>query len=224
MAVIALRTVLIYSIIVIAMRLMGKKQLGELQPSELVSTILISNLASIPIESPEIPLISSIMPVLLIACIEIILSTVAAHNHKFAAALSGRPKVIIRNGQIDKKILKELRFTVDDLLEALRAKDVFDLREVNFALVETNGTVSVYKNGDSTEITRGDLKLDIKNPDTPFIPVIIDGEISYSALSTCGITVNELKNILSENRVSANDIMLLCCNSDKEIQLIKKGA
>lgn len=224
MAVSILRTVLIYSIIVIAMRLMGKKQLGELQPSELVSTILISNLASIPIESPEIPLISSVIPVLLIASIEIILSNIAAHNHKFAAVLSGRPKVIIRNGQIDKKILKELRFTVDDLLEALRAKDIFDLREVNFALVETNGTVSVYKTSDNTEVTRGDLQLDIKTPSTPYIPLIIDGEISYSALSTSGVTVNELNKILADNRVCADDIMLLCCNGDKEVQLIKKGA
>ncbi|MEG2053807.1 MAG: DUF421 domain-containing protein, partial [Oscillospiraceae bacterium] len=134
MAVIALRTLLIYAIIIFSMRLMGKKQLGELQPSELVCTILISNLASIPLESPEIPLISSIMPVLLIVCIEIFISKISTHSHKFATLISGSPKIIISNGKIDTLALKELRFTVDDLLEALRGKDIYDIEEVNFAL------------------------------------------------------------------------------------------
>ena len=114
------RTVLVYLAVVVAMRLMGKRQLGELQPSELVSTILISNLASISIESTELPMLNSIVPVLLIVCLEILISSLGVRFHSFSTLITGRPKVIIRDGVIDQGILKELRFTVDDLLEKFR--------------------------------------------------------------------------------------------------------
>ncbi|MEG2653583.1 MAG: DUF421 domain-containing protein, partial [Ruthenibacterium sp.] len=145
MLLILFRTLLIYVLIVFAMRLMGKKQLGELQPSELVSTILISNLASISIESPELPLMGSIVPVFIIVALEILLSALCVKSRKAATLVSGSPRVIICNGVIDQQMLLDLRFTVDDLLEALREKDIFELSEVDFALVETNGSISVRK-------------------------------------------------------------------------------
>ena len=145
MNILIFRTVLVYVLIIAAMRLMGKKQLGELQPSELVSTILISNLASISIESPELPLIGSVVPVFLIVSMEIVLSGLCLRFNPIARLVSGSPKIVIQKGVVNQKMLRELRFTPDDLLEALRAKDVFDLSEVDFAVVETNGSVSVYK-------------------------------------------------------------------------------
>ena len=145
MAILLFRTLLVYVLIIGAMRLMGKKQLGELQPSELVSTILISNLASISIESPELPLIGSVVPVFIIVATEILLSALCVRSRRAAKLVSGSPRVIIRNGVIDQATLFDLRFTVDDLLEALRGKDVFELSDVAFAIVETNGSVSVLK-------------------------------------------------------------------------------
>lgn len=153
MLILLFRTALIYALIILAMRLMGKKQLGELQPSELVSTILISNLASISIESPELPLTGSIVPVFLIVVMEILVSALCVKSQSAAKLVAGSPRVIIRDGVIDQPTLYELRFTVNDLLEALRAKEVFALDEVALAIVETNGTVSVYKS-DSKEIGR----------------------------------------------------------------------
>lgn len=116
------RTIIIYLCVLFAMRLMGKRQLGELQPEELVSTILISNLASISIESEEVPITSSLIPLFLIAALELLGSVLSFRSQKFFNFLSGRPKTVILDGQIDQKALRMLRLTTADLMEALRGK------------------------------------------------------------------------------------------------------
>ena len=117
------RTILIYLCVLFAMRLMGKRQLGELQPEELVSTILISNLASISIESEDVPVTASLIPLFLIAALELLGSALSFRSQKFFNLLSGRPKTVILNGEIDQNALRTLRLTVADLMEALRGKD-----------------------------------------------------------------------------------------------------
>ena len=137
------RTILIYLCVLFAMRLMGKRQLGELQPEELVSTILISNLASISIESEEVPVTASLIPLFLIAALELLGSILSFRSQRFFNLMSGRPKTVILNGEIDQNALRTLRLTAADLMEALRGKDVFDPRDVSYAVVETNGSLSV---------------------------------------------------------------------------------
>ena len=122
------RTILIYLCVLFAMRLMGKRQLGELQPEELVSTILISNLASISIESEEVPVTASLIPLFLIAALELLGSILSFRSQRFFNLMSGRPKTVILNGEIDQNALRTLRLTAADLMEALRGKDVFDPR------------------------------------------------------------------------------------------------
>lgn len=143
MKLLIVRTVLIYLCVLFAMRLMGKRQLGELQPEELVSTILISNLASISIESEEVPVTASLIPLFLIAALELLGSILSFQSQKFFNLMSGRPKTVILDGQIDQNALRTLRLTTADLMEALRGKDVFDPRDVSYAVVETNGSLSV---------------------------------------------------------------------------------
>ena len=136
------RTLLIYLCVLFAMRLMGKRQLGELQPEELVSTILISNLASISIESEEVPVTASLIPLFLIAALELLGSALSFRSQKFFNLMSGRPKTVILDGQIDQNALRTLRLTTADLMEALRGKNIFDPRDVSYAVVETNGSLS----------------------------------------------------------------------------------
>ena len=138
-----LHTVIIYAVVIFAMRLMGKRQLGELQPSELGTTFMISNVASICIDEPDLPLLSSLVPILLIAALEILNSTAAYYLPGYAALLFGRPVTVIQDGQIRQDALRHLRMTPGDLMEALRGKDVFDPRDVSYAVIETNGTLSV---------------------------------------------------------------------------------
>ncbi|MDD3429922.1 MAG: DUF421 domain-containing protein [Oscillospiraceae bacterium] len=222
MIVFIVRTILIYIIIIFAMRLMGKKQLGELQPSELVSTILISNLASIPIESTDIPLANSLLPILLIVSLEILTSAICVHSRGLATLISGRPKIIIRDGVVDQKTLKTLRFTIDDLLEALRAKDIFDLDEVCFAIVETNGTISIYKNNADSTPTRKDLNIPMPQNKKPCIPIIIQGEINTDALTYCEKSQKWLEKTLKKENISPNAVLLMTCNDTETYKIIKK--
>ena len=159
MLILTLRTLVVYLALILAMRLMGKRQLGELQPSELVSTILLSNLASISIEQPELPLAASLTPVFLIAVLEVLSSWLALHHPKLAQLLSGRPVPVIRNGVIDQNALRALRLTAADLLEALRGKDVFDPADVAYALVETDGTLNLVKQPGKETLLREDVGL-----------------------------------------------------------------
>jgi uncharacterized membrane protein YcaP (DUF421 family) len=124
---------------------MGKRQIGQLAPTELVITILISNIATLPLEDQDIPLMLGIVPILSLACFDVFMSYLTMKNKKFRQFVSGHPKIIIREGVPDKKIMKELRFSLDDLLASVRAKDVQDIRDVELAIVETNGSVSVFE-------------------------------------------------------------------------------
>ena len=161
MKLLIVRTVLIYLCVLFAMRLMGKRQLGELQPEELVSTILISNLASISIESEEVPVTASLIPLFLIAALELLGSILSFQSQKFFNLMSGRPKTVILDGQIDQNALRTLRLTTADLMEALRGKDVFDPRDVSYAVVETNGSLSVALRHEREPATLSDLALKV---------------------------------------------------------------
>ena len=222
MLVIFLRTLMVYLLIICMMRLMGKRQLGELQPSELVSTILISNLASISIESPELPLTSSFLPVMLIAAFEILVSALCVKNRTAARLVSGQPIVILRDGVIDQNALRRLRFTLDDVLEALRAKDIFDPSEVTCAIVETNGSISVYRKWECDSPNRQDLKLKNTGAKKPSLPFVSDGEILPKNLSWCGKDLFWLEQVLKENRLGLSDVFLLMGDDTEEYTSTRK--
>lgn len=151
------RTIVIYLSVLFSMRLMGKRQLGELQPEELVSTILISNLASISIESDQTPVTASLIPLFLIAALELLGSVLSFRSQKFFNLLAGRPKTVIQDGEIDQNALKMLRLTAADLMEALRGQGIFDPRDVSYALIETNGSLSVALRPEKEPLTLADL-------------------------------------------------------------------
>lgn len=131
------RTILLYLLIVAGLRIMGKRQIGELQPSELVVTILISNIATLPIQDVDVPLSGGIVPILTIVCFEVFISGLTMRSRTARRLFCGGPKMVIRDGQIMQKELRDLRFSVDDLIEQLRAAGYFDPSEVLFAVVET---------------------------------------------------------------------------------------
>lgn len=216
MILIFFRTVLVYVIIIFSMRFMGKKQLGELQPFELVSTILISNLISIPIESPESPFLTSLFPVFLIVCIEIFLSALCVRHHKLFQLVSGRPKIIMQNGKIHLNTLKELRFSTEDLLAALRGKDVFDLQQVDLALVETNGSVSLYQSGGGQSAAAG------SSQKPPSLPVILDGTVCREYQKACGMREDALEKLLREKKLKPEEILLLLYSSNGSYSIYTK--
>ena len=159
MSTVFIRSVLLYAVVIFAVRLMGKRQLGELQPSELVITILVSNIATLPLENPSVPLITGVLPVLALVCFEVIVSWLSLKSKKLRKLISGSPKIIIRDGKIDQQTMRDLRLTVDDLLMSLRSQQIFTPEEVQFAIVETTGTISVYQKGAYRPVTHEDMEI-----------------------------------------------------------------
>ena len=216
-----LHTVIIYAVVIFAMRLMGKRQLGELQPSELVTTFMISNVASICIDEPDLPLLSSLVPILLIAALEILNSTAAYYLPGYAALLFGRPVTVIQDGQIRQDALRHLRMTPGDLMEALRGKDVFDPRDVSYAVIETNGTLSVALRPEKEPARLSDLQLRVEHCHAT-IPFVLDGQVLEDNLHWCGKDRAWLERTAQANTLLPQEILLLVGNETEDYFLLKK--
>ncbi len=218
-----IRTFLIYVAVGIIIRVMGKRQLGELQPGELVTTILISEIVATPITDTTAPIINGIIPLVLIASFEIISSVIARKNVKYRYIADGKPITVIKNGNLNQKALEDLRFTIDDILSALRQKDIFDINEVEDAIVETNGTLSVLVKKSERPIT---LKLSEdkdKTKDEGLARTLIaDGYIIKEALSEASITQTDILNVLKSKKTDLNHVLLLTVNKTGEYNLIVK--
>lgn len=157
MAITAIRTVIIYIFIITAMRIMGKRQLGELQPVELVVTLLISDLAAVPMQESGMPLLNGLIPILILVSLELLLSGAMLKLPWVSRLITGNPITIIRDGQLDQKALKKLRMTVDDLMENLRGMNYYDIKDIQYAIAETNGKISVFMKPDSQPATCKDV-------------------------------------------------------------------
>ena len=212
MSVILIRSLILYVLVIFAVRLMGKRQLGELQPSELVITILVSIIATLPIEDVNIPVIVGITPILALVSFEVIVSWLDLRFPRLRKLISGSPKIVVRNGKIERSILRELRFSADDLLMALRNKDIFDLKDVQFAIVETTGSVSVMKKQSSDTPTRSDMQISAESGDPPVL-IIADGRFVAEALETLKISRSLVEVLLKENRLTVNEVFIMTADS-----------
>ena len=203
------RTILIYLCVLFAMRLMGKRQLGELQPEELVSTILISNLASISIDSEDVPITASLIPLFLIAALELLGSVVSFRSQKFFNFLSGRPKTVILDGKIDQNALRMLRLTTADLMEALRGKDIFDPRQVVWGVVEPNGSISAAQK---------------MADDSPLLPLLVDQEVYPENLAQLGRNEVWLDTDLARRGMRRAEVLAYLGNKESCVVIQKKTA
>lgn len=221
MMIIFIRSVILYVAVIVSVRLMGKRQIGELQPTEFVITILISNIATITLEDNNISMISGIMPIFLLVSFEIIMSWITLKNRRIRQLVSGSPQIIIRDGKIDQKQLKELRFSIDDVMESLRENDVFDINEVQFAIVETTGKISVYSKFSARNVTNSDLNLDGKSTNPPYV-IVNDGIFLGKAFNILGLKYEWYQNILNKKNLKTEDIFLMTAQEDGSYNIIEK--
>ena len=223
MLIIMIRVILIYGVIVFGLRVMGKRQIGELQPSELVITILISNIATLPIEDTNVPIIAGIVPVLTLVTFEVLLSTVTLRYKSIRKIISGNPRIVIKDGKIDQKELKNLRFSIDDLMAQLREKDVFDIRDVGYAIVETTGSLSIYKKYEARNVDAKMIGLSSKQDDgMPPVVVIGDGVLIDQSLQECNIKKSWVEKILTERDLQTKDIFLMTCDRHSNYFIVIK--
>lgn len=221
MCVILIRSVILYVLVIFAVRLMGKRQLGELQPSELVITILVSNIATLPIEDVNIPIIVGVTPILSLVCFEVMVSWINLRLPELRRLISGSPKIIIRNGCIERDIMRELRFSVDDLLMALRSKDIFDIGEVQYAIVETTGSVSVMKKQPLDTPTRQDMKIAAECSEPPVL-IIADGKFIPQAMESVKLSKAAVEMLLFANKMSLNDVFIMTADSSGSCYIADK--
>ncbi len=221
MTIVFIRAVILYMLLIFSVRFMGKHQIGELQPSELAITILISNIATLPVEDTSLPLLTGIIPILTLASLDVIMSWLGIKSKRLRNITCGKPVVIISNGRIDQKKMKEIRFTVDDLTEALHSQNIFDISEVQFAVVETTGTVSVYQKYEYRNVTNGDMKLKSKSIDPPEI-VIDEGVIVNDALERLNLSEEKLRSILEKERLKVKDIFIMTLDSNMKHSIVRR--
>lgn len=218
---VVIRTFIIYCAVTLFMRLMGKRQLGELQPGELVITLLVSEIAATPIIDSTLPILNSLIPLMLLVGFEILSSVIDMKSLRFRYFTQGKPMTVIRNGRLDQHQLKKLRFTVNDVLAALRQKDVFNIEDVEYAVVETNGTLSVLLKPEKRNSTP-------KNYDKPekdsgiACAVVIDGRIVEDNFEDCGATSEEILAKIKRENLRQKDILLMTVDKDKNYCIIKK--
>ena len=221
MLVTLVRGLILYIFIIICMRFMGKRQLGELQPTELVITILLSEIASIPMENNDVPMIYSIFAALLLVCLEIINSVIIMKSTKIRYLLQGKPAIVINDGVLDQKKLKALRFTADDILDQLRQKDIFEISQVQYAVVETNGSLSVMKKQQYDTPVNEDLGIKGNKQGIPVL-VINDGKYIESAIKDSDFETKTIEKILKKERAEVKDIIILLLDKYNNYTLIKK--
>ncbi|MBD5115145.1 MAG: DUF421 domain-containing protein [Ruminococcaceae bacterium] len=208
MLIITIRTVLLYLLIVVTLRLMGKKQLGELQPSELVTTIMISNIATLALEDSSTPMLMGVIPILMIGSLDVILSGIMLKSTKVRKAVSGTARVIISDGKIDQNEMKNLRYTIDDLTEAMREQGIFDISKVQYAIVETTGKINFLQKEEPAQ-----------NP--PEV-IIHDGEINMDGLNRTNLGEGWVKAILKENNTELPKVFFMSADSNGAYFIVNK--
>lgn len=221
MLVIMIRAFVLYFLVIFAVRLMGKRQIAELQPSELVITILVSNIATLPLEDVTIPLTVGIVPMLSLVCLDVLMSWATLKSRRIRKLVCGSPKIVIKDGVIDQNALRDLRFTLADLYEGLRSQGTFSIQDVQLAIVETTGKISVFEKFAAQNPTNAVLNIKGSDIAPPEI-IISDGEIIYGALNALNIGEDFVKSILKEKSLDVKDIYLMTMDKNTKHYIVEK--
>lgn len=219
-----IRCIIVYFVVIAMVRIMGKRQIGELQPSELVITILISDVASMPLQNMEMPLISTITSLLVLVMFEVLLSVISIKSRTVRKILQGNSVMIIKDGKLIEERIKLIRYSIDDLMEALRLKDVFDISQVQYAYIETNGAISVELKPQYRTVTAEDMKIATENGSIPCL-VICDGTVIDREFDVCNMTKEKLQQILKKSNLQVDDVLIMTADSSGKtyIKLKEEG-
>jgi len=217
-----MRTIILYLFIIVCIRLMGKRQIGELEPSELVLSLLLADIASVPMQDFGIPLFAGMIPILALITISAILSSLTVKNIRMRAILNGRPSIVIENGKIRPKEMLKNRFTADELMEELRISGQTDISKIKCAILETSGRLSVITYANDQYVTPKQMNLPTQEPGLPII-IISDGRLLEHNLEARGLDRTWLKQQLDARGVhSMKEIFLLTVDENNKIYYTAK--
>lgn len=221
MITLVLRSLIVYSIVLFAVRIMGKRQIGDMQPFELVVTLIIADLACIPISDSTIPIVFGIVPLFTLVILHYVFTVLNRKSIFFRKLLNGRPIIVIDRDGINYNALKKLNMTLNDLTEGLRTAQCFNLNDVAFAIVETNGNISVLLKSSAQPVNNENMG--IKGTDSLNIILINDGKLLYDNLEYLGLQEKNITKILEEENIKAiKDVLILSTDQTGELYLQEK--
>jgi uncharacterized membrane protein YcaP (DUF421 family) len=223
MLILPVRTLILYLLVVLIIRVMGKHQIGQLQPFELVITILISELAAIPMQDTEIPLLNGIIPILTLLFIQVSLSLFSLKSPFVRKIICGGPSILIENGRINEMELIRLRYNLNDLLEQLRLKNIPNIADIEYAILETSGKLSVIPKSQKRPVIPADLKITTDYEGIPVL-LIVDGELQRKNMKKFNLTENWLLTELEKDNLhSWSEVFLASLDSSGNIFLQPKN-
>lgn len=217
------RTIILYILIMIGLRLMGKRQIGELEPSELALTMMISDLATVPMQDFGIPLLSGIIPITTLLVMTMLFSQFSLFSLRFRALVCGTPSVLIRQGVVQQEAMRKNRYTLDELLEELRGQGYSGISQIKYAILENSGRLSILPWTASQPPSATQLKLDLKDDVTLPTVLINDGRVLEKNLSLCRKDLRWLQHILKQQHLSSpKEVFLLTLDEQDQVFCIKK--
>ncbi len=223
MLTIIVRAIVIYILVLFVFRLMGKRQIGQMQPFELVLTLIIADLATIPMAELSVPVLHGIVPLLTLVVVHYFLTLISRNSTKFSNFISGKPVIVINPKGIDEKALRSLNITVDDLFEAIRGAGYFNLEEVQYAIMETNGTVNVLPKSDFSPVVNKDLKLKLEENSIP-VTLVSEGKILKNNVNLAGVDKNFIEKFMKKAGIEKiSKILVLTLNKSGTVYIQEKN-
>ena len=215
------RTIVLYLVLLAVIRLMGKRQVGQMEPSEFVVTMLVANLASIPMQDSGIPLYSGLLPILTVLGAELVLATLSLRSIRLRKLLCGKPVILIENGNILQENLRKTRVTLDELTGHLRQKDVLDLKSVQYAILETNGELSVFPYPKERPASAKEAGIPARKQYLP-LTIVSDGVLLNENLKKAGKSTAWLEKVLQSHDAKLKNTWLLTVDAGDRIVFYRK--
>lgn len=217
MLIVFIRVFIIYTTVLLFLRLMGKRQIGEMQPYEVVITLIIADLATLPMSDTNIPLLHGILPLAILVLIHYVITLLTRKNIKIRRLVSGRPVVIISPNGLEYEAFKALNINIDDLMEMLRQNGYYSFDQVLYAIIETNGKISIIPKSANAPATAQDLKLNNPEPKIPSI-IISDGKIMQSQMKEQQLTIKQIDEILKHLKIeSIKDVIIMSIDENGKL-------
>jgi uncharacterized membrane protein YcaP (DUF421 family) len=221
MTVIFIRTLIVYTLLIIIMRIMGKRQIGQLEVTDFVTTLLISEIATLPIENPDLPIANALIPMITLLTFEVASSTILSRTPKLKILLSSRPGYLIRCGRLDQKEMMRNRISPDELMSELRQNGYTDLSEVAYAIIEQDGKLTVIPRAENRPLTPKDININVENSELSHI-IIAGGVINEHGLRVTGKSRAWLDGELQKKECRARDVFLMTLGDSGHINIIMK--
>ncbi|NLC67379.1 MAG: DUF421 domain-containing protein [Clostridiaceae bacterium] len=222
MLIVFIRTLILYFLVVAVMRIMGKRQIGQLQPFELVVAIMISELAAVPMQDTAIPLINGIIPILTLLIAQLALSLISMLSVRARGLICGTPSILIENGKISEHNLRKEMYTLNDLLEQLRNSNFFNISDVEFAILETNGQLSIIPKSQKRPVNAEDLNISTSYEGLP-LDLILDGKVILKNLQKANLDIDWLKNELGNFGITnINDVLFASLDTNGNLYFQEK--